>query len=232
MSNESSPKQKDPFANAIVLFANNRTASFFWASATMVALGIAAISPYLTIQAMKQQEKVIILNRDSGTLLYTDSYAWADADELHSEMAIQIVQTLMDRSAAGPAYPQRFDTHLTENIKDKVKLFWQSNQDELIRKKIVQTFHFDRVRPFSPFTTNGFQFVDVAVNGKLRKTGQIDGVLFQEVEPLEINLRLMRNPDVAASGKMPLALYNFQIKQEDQPQGGQITLNSESEKPQ
>jgi len=219
MSAETSPPQASENHSApIVLFTNNRTAAMFWALLAFIGLCAAAVSPYLTINAMKEKEKVIIINRDTGTMVYADTVSWLDQTELSAEIGIQIADLLLARSYSGPGYPLRFNTHLTERVKDRVKSYWQSNEQDMAQKKLIQHLHVASVKPTTMFSEDNNYFADVIIQGTLQKNGEINGVLFQDIQPITLKLRLMRNPDILASGKMPLALYDFIIEEGQQPQ--------------
>ena len=55
---------------AVTSITNNIVAARFWMAIALICGALAVTSPYLTIKAMKQKEKVVILDQ-GGTLIYS-----------------------------------------------------------------------------------------------------------------------------------------------------------------
>src|SRR6218665_4007418 len=87
--------------SAISSITNNIIAARFWMGLAILACAFAVASPYLTIQAMKQKEKVVILD-PGGTLIYAPLLGFEEAGNLHAYHVRLACLALLQRNPVGP----------------------------------------------------------------------------------------------------------------------------------
>jgi hypothetical protein len=68
---------------AVTSITNNIVAARFWMAIALICGALAVTSPYLTIRAMKQKEKVVILDQ-GGTLIYSPLLGFEEAAGLQA----------------------------------------------------------------------------------------------------------------------------------------------------
>ena len=90
--------------SAISSITNNLIAARFWMVLAVLAITFAVVAPSLTIRAMKQQEKVVILD-PGGTLLYAPVLGFEEAGSLHAYHARLACLALLQRNPVGPDLP-------------------------------------------------------------------------------------------------------------------------------
>src|SRR4030095_9434630 len=90
--------------SAVSAITNNLVAARFWMLATITFAALAAIAPYLTVGAMKQKEKVVILD-PGGTMIYSPLLGFEEAGQLHAYHVRLACLALSQRNPVGPGFP-------------------------------------------------------------------------------------------------------------------------------
>ncbi len=90
--------------SAITSITNNLIAARFWMGLSALSVSFAVAAPYLTIAAMKQEEKVVILD-PGGTLIYAPLLGFEEAGQLHAYHVRLACLALLQRNPVGPDLP-------------------------------------------------------------------------------------------------------------------------------
>ena len=102
--------------SAVSAITNNLVAARFWMLAAIVFAALAVVAPYLTVRAMKQKEKVVILD-PGGTMIYSPLLGFEEAG-LHAmkEAAAAVGTAVIEREelAAKIVDHDRAAAHLDE----------------------------------------------------------------------------------------------------------------------
>ena len=186
------------------LFADNAFAARLWFLVACVALAFCAIEPYLIISAYRTRERVVVLD-GAGTFSVSPLLGFEEAKDLHESMALLATQALFERNPKGFDYPELLQRLYLTNAFQKTQADREKSHAEFEVKNIHQkpeVFKIDILR------TRENQVI-VKVEGQLIRTGVFSGQTFAESPKFTLNLTLVRNPDMLANKRYPLAVWSY-----------------------
>jgi len=204
--------------NAVSTITNNLVAARFWMVIALLCTGFAVASPYLTIQAMKQQEKVVILD-GSGTMIYSPLLGFEESGELYAYHVRLACLALLQRNPIGPDFPDLLKRiYLEDPARKKAAALYRAQNPEFKEKDIhqkVEVSKFDIVdtRKINDGSGKSFEAVDVHAEGNLIRTGVVNKIEFREVAKFQISFFLIRNPDLLGNGRLPLVVQDFKYEE-------------------
>jgi hypothetical protein len=206
--------------SAITSITNNLIAARFWMGLAVLAIAFAVLSPYLTIRAMKQKEKVVILD-PSGTLIYAPLLGFEEAGTLHAYHARLACLALLQRNPIGPDLPDLLKRlYLEEPARKKAAAIYRAQNPEFKEKQIHQKVEVTKIDILDTHKINdasgqSYETVSVRVGGNLIRTGTLNGMEFREPVKFEVEFLFIRNPDLLGNGRLPLIVQDF--KYEEKP---------------
>ena len=106
---------------AVTSITNNIIAARFWMAIALICAALAVTSPYLTIKAMKQKEKVVILDQ-GGTLIYSPLLGFEEAAGLQAYHVRLACLALLQRNPIGPDLPDLLKRMYLEEPARKLSL--------------------------------------------------------------------------------------------------------------
>ena len=204
--------------SAISAITNNAVAARFWMAATALAAAIAAVAPYLTIQAMKQSEKVVILD-GGGTLIYSPLLGFEEAGQLHAYHVRLACLALLQRNPVGPDLPDLLKRIYLENpARKKAKSLYVAQNPEFKEKQIHQKVEITKIdildtRKINDTSGKSYEAVNVRAEGSLIRTGTVNDLEFREPVKFSIEFLFVRNPDLLANGRLPLVVQDFKYEE-------------------
>ena len=204
--------------DAVNVITNNAIAARIWMMLAIV-LGIGmAFTPYFTIQAMKQKEKVVILD-PSGSLIYSPLLGFEEAGQLNAYHVRLACLSFLQRNPRGLDLPELYEKVFIEPARSYGKKLINSTANEFSNKQIHQKVELTTIRILETkkiSDSNGavYEAIVVHANGNLIKTGIIRDLEFREPAKFQMELVLIRNPNLLQGGMLPLVVYQLNYKEQ------------------
>lgn len=202
-----------PFT-AVTAFTNNFVAARFWMVTTALATGAAVLAPYLTISAMKQAEKVVILD-PGGTLIHAPVLGFEEAGELHAYHVRLACLALLQRNPIGPDLPDLLKRLFLEvPARKKAAALYVAQNPEFKAKQIHQKVELTKIdildtRRIKDGAGQSFEAINVRAEGRLIRTGTVNNLEFREPVQVSLEILFIRNPDLLGNGRLPLVVQDF-----------------------
>jgi hypothetical protein len=200
--------------SAVTSITNNLIAARFWMVLAALATGFAVAAPYLTVQAMKQKEKVVILD-PGGTLIYAPLLGFEEAGNLHAYHARLACLALLQRNPIGPDLPDLLKRlYLEDPARKKAAAIYRAQNPEFKEKQIHQKVEVTKIdvldtRKISDGSGQSYEAVSVRAEGNLIRTGTVNKMEFREPVRFQTEFLFIRNPDLLGNGRLPLVVQDF-----------------------
>ncbi len=200
--------------SAVTSITNNLIAARFWMALAILATGAAVAAPYLTIRAMKEDEKVVILD-PGGTLIYAPLLGFEEAGKLHAYHVRLACLALLQRNPIGPDLPDLMKRlYLEEPARRKAAALYKAQNPEFKKKQIHQKVEVTKIdildtRKVKDGANQSYEAVSVRAAGNLVRTGTVNDLEFREPVKFQIEFLLVRNPDLLGNGRLPLVVQDF-----------------------
>lgn len=204
--------------SAVSALTNNYVAARFWMAATAASVTVAALAPYLTIQAMKQKEKVVILD-EGGTLVYSPLLGFEEAGQLQAYHVRLACLALLQRNPVGPDLPDLMKRIFLEDpARRKAAAMYTAQNVEFGKKQIHQKVEITKIdildsRKIKDGAGKSYETVSVRATGRLIRTGTVNNLEFREPVAFTAEFLFIRNPDLLANGRLPLVVQDFKYKE-------------------
>ena len=203
--------------SAVSAITNNLVAARFWMLAAIVFAALAAVAPYLTVRAMKQKEKVVILD-PGGTMIYSPLLGFEEAGQLHAYHVRLACLALLQRNPVGPDLPDLLKRIFLESARKKAAAIFLAQNPESKEKQIHQKVEITKIdildsRKINDNSGQTYEAVNVRAQGNLIRTGTVNKLEFREPVKFQIELLLLRNPDLLGNGRLPLVVQDFKYSE-------------------
>ena len=208
---------KFPKFNAVDVITNNAIAARFWMIIAIALAITASIAPYFTIQAMKQKEKVVILD-PSGSLIYSPLLGFEEAGQLNAYHVRLACLSFLQRNPRGLDLPELYEKVFIEPARSYGKRLINSTANEFSQKQIHQKVELTTIKILETKKINDssgktYETVVVQALGNLVRTGIVNDLEFREPASFQMELVLIRNQNLIQGGMLPLVVYNLQYKE-------------------
>lgn len=197
----SSPKGK---WHPLDLFADHALAARLWCLVALTLLGFCIVQPFLIIRAYRAKERVVILD-GSGTFHASPLLGFEEAGKLHEQCALLACLALYQRNPAGFDQPELLEKMFLPVALKKAHDEWSAQAAEFTAKALHQKPEVAKVTVLETRE----QTVLVQVEGQLVRTGILAGQTFTEAPNFTARFTLARNPNLAANGRFPLAVWHY-----------------------
>jgi len=190
------------------LFAEHGWAARVWFVIAVLAVAAAFIQPFFIIAAFRTQERVVILD-ETGTYHISPLLNFEDATKLQTSQTLLACVALFEKNPNGFDYPELLAKMYLPDALNQAKALQSQQADELKAKQIhqkVEVFRLDVLQ-----TRNDQVLVEVT--GQLIRVGLFNGEPFTEASKFRAQFTLLRNPNLTANGRFPLAVWKFQFEQ-------------------
>lgn len=207
ITNADTPRTPPPFSPAR-LFADHAFAARMWALVAIGAITLAALQPYLIIGAYRTRERVVILD-GAGTFSVSPLLGFEEAKTLHETIAIWSALALLQRNPKNFDFPDLLHRLYLTAAATKAQNELLATREEFEVKQIHQkpeVFKIDILR------TREEQVI-IKLEGQLVRTGVFERQAFTESPRFSLTLTLVRNPDMLANKRYPLAVWNYEYTQ-------------------
>jgi hypothetical protein len=201
------PKIPQAVPNVIRLFADHGWEARMWFLVAVVALAAALLEPYFIISAYRTRERVVILD-ESGTYHISPLLNFEDATKLQTSQTLLACIALFERNPNGYDYPDILEKMFLPDALAQAKTILSEQKTEFHAKQIhqkVEIFKIDILK-----TRNDQVLVEV--EGQLIRVGIFNGQPFTESPTFKAQFTLLRNPNLTANGRFPLAVWKFDIQ--------------------
>lgn len=205
-------ERHDPPANPtrslspLELFVNPALAARIWFIVAACAVVLAAVQPYLLVRAYRTRERVVILD-SAGTFHVSPLLGFEEASKLHEQHALLACLALLQRNPVGFDQPELLEKLFLPEALQQARSDWAKNAEEFGRKNLHQKAE---VLKLTVLETRE-QLVLVQVEGQLVRTGTVGQQTFTEAPVFTARFTFARNPNLAASGRFPLAVWNYEL---------------------
>lgn len=203
--------------SAVSTITNNRVAARFWMIVAFAAIAAAIASPYLVVQAMKQDEKVTILD-GAGTLIYSPLIGFEKAGELQAYHVRLACLALLQRNPVGPDLPDLMKRLYLEAARKKAAALYKSQNPEFKAKEIHQKVEVTKIdildtRKINDGAGKSYEAIAVRAQGNLIRTGTLNQLEFREPVKFTVEFLFIRNPDLLGNGRLPLVVQDFTYRE-------------------
>jgi len=205
--------------SAITSITNNVIAARFWMAIAALAVAFAVAAPYLTIAAMKQKEKVVILD-PGGTLIYAPLLGFEEAGNLHAYHVRLACLALLQRNPIGPDLPDLLKrVYLEDPARKKAAALYKAQNPEFKEKQIHQKSEVTKIdildtRKINDGAGKSYEAVSVRAEGNLIRTGTVNKMEFREPVKFQVEFLFVRNPDLLGNGRLPLVVQDFKYTEQ------------------
>jgi hypothetical protein len=202
---------------AVTALTNNLIAARFWMGLSALSIGFAVAAPYLTISAMKQKERVVILD-PGGTLIYAPLLGFEEAGHLHAYHVRLACLALLQRNPVGPDLPELLKRLYLDPARKKAADLYRKQNPEFKEKQIHQKVEVTKIdildtRKINDQSGQTYEAVTVRAEGQLIRTGTVNAMEFREPVKFQIEFLFIRNPDLLGNGRLPLVVQDFKYSE-------------------
>ncbi len=194
--------------NPLAMFADHALAARLWCLVALAAAGFCVVQPFLVIRAYRERERVIVLD-PSGTFHVGPLLGFEEATKLHEQCALLACLALFQRNPAGPDFPELVDRLFLPDAAQQVRSGLGRTSEEFVAKALHQK---PEVLKLTVLETRE-NLVLVQAEGQLVRTGVAGGQAFGEASPFTVRFKFARNPNLAANGRYPLAVWTYEESQ-------------------
>lgn len=188
------------------LFADHAVAARLWCLVAVVAVGCCAVQPFLIIRAYRARERVIVLD-PSGTFHVSPLLGFEEATKLHEQHALLACLALFQRNPAGFDYPDLLDKLFLPEAAAKARAELSASSEEFAAKSYHQKAEVLKLTVLETRENR----VLVQAEGQLIRTGVVKDQTFTEAPGFTVRFTFARNPNLAANGRYPLAVWNYDV---------------------
>lgn len=194
--------------NPLALFADHALAARWWCLVALAAVGFCAVQPFLVIRAYRERERVIVLD-PSGTFHVGPLLGFEEATKVHEQCALLACLALFQRNPAGLDFPELVERLFLPEAARNVREQTGASAEEFAAKALHQK---PEVLKLTVLETRE-NVVLVQAEGQLVRTGVVGGQVFGEATPFTARFQFARNPNLAANGRYPLAIWTYELSQ-------------------
>ncbi len=194
--------------NPLAMFADHARAARLWCLVAVSAVGFCVVQPFLVIHAYREPERVIVLDA-AGTFHVGPLLGFEEATKLHEQCALLACLALFQRNPAGPDFPELLDRLFLPDAAQKVRTHVAATAEEFAAKGLHQK---PEVLKLTVLETRE-NLVLVQAEGQLVRTGVAGGQTFGEAQTFTVRFKFARNPNLAANGRYPLAVWTYEESQ-------------------
>ena len=201
------PKPPQAARNVLRMFADHGWAARMWFLVAVTAVATTLLEPYFIISAYRTRERVVILD-ETGTYHISPLLNFEDATKLHTSQTLLACIALFERNPNGYDYPDILEKMFLPDALAKAKVLLSQQRAEFQAKQIhqkVEVFKIDILK-----TRNDQVLVEVT--GQLIRVGIFNDQPFTESPTFKARFTLLRNPNLTANGRFPLAVWQFEIQ--------------------
>ncbi|MDB6094020.1 MAG: hypothetical protein JWM32_1582 [Verrucomicrobia bacterium] len=190
------------------LFADHGKAARLWCAVAVGAVTLCAVQPFLVMRAYRERERVVVLD-PSGTFHVSPLLGFEEASKLHEQQALLACLALFQRNPTGPDFPELLEKLFLPEAAKKARKDAEQTSEEFLAKALHQKPEILKLTVLETRENT----VLVQAEGQLVRTGLVNGQVFGEAPGFTVRFQFVRNPNLAANGRYPLAVWNYDVAQ-------------------
>ena len=202
--------------SAITAIVNSGIAAKVWCALFLATLVAAVTGPYLTIMAMKTDDRVIVLDRATDTEIYSSMNGFMSEGQLAAFHANLAVKAALLRNPTGLDDPELLKRLFLKGARAVVMQDVTQSQQEFTVKQIQQKTDTISMKVAQGPKVDGHPTMTVYASGVVTRTGVVQGVLFREPHPFRAVIQLVRNPDMLTNAQLPMVVYSWNYQEDPQ----------------
>lgn len=199
------PPAVKPGFHPLQLFADHGFAARLWCGVAVLAIGYAVVCPYLFIKASRVRERVVVLD-PAGTYHVSPLLGFEEAGKLHEQHALLACVALYSRNPGGLDQPELLEKLFLAEAAKQAQTEVSATAEEFAAKHLHQKAE---VLKLTVLETRE-NLVLVQAEGQLVRSGVFQGQVFNEAPVFKVRFTFVRNPDLAANGRFPLAVWKYE----------------------
>jgi hypothetical protein len=180
---------------------------WFWFAFTVAVLLLSAIDRYHIISQFKQRERVVIVD-PAGTYYLSPLLQFQEAKQLHVQQAELAAMVFLERNPKDFDNPDLLKLVYLKNAFNKAQAERISEAVEFRSKQLHQKAEIGRIDILATRENE----VLAAVTGQIVRSGIFQEKAFTEAFPFKLQLRFIRNPNMALNGRFPTAVGDFKYE--------------------
>jgi hypothetical protein len=165
------------------------------------------VQPHLLLEQLHAPQRAIILD-GAGTYSISPLLDLNSATPLQHAAAQDATYAMLMRGPTEVDRPLQIDLWFTKNGREKVQALLKSETPEFTAKQFHQKVSIEET---GSIATGDGQFT-AKVSGQLIRTGLLNGRLHVETKLFELQLRMIRNPDMLTNRRYPFASWDFDLQ--------------------
>ncbi len=199
--------------SAVDAITNNRIAARIWMIVAAICLIAAVAAPYFAVSALKQQEKVVIID-PAGTILYSPALAFSEAGQLYAYQTKLTCLALLQRNPEGPDNLELLQKLYEQNAREQAQQIIKSQTQYFTDKQIHQKVEVGNIdvlstRKLKASRGQSYDSWIVRARGHLIRVGTFEGLPIEEPHTFTLDIEFIRNPDIIGNGLFPLLVRNI-----------------------
>lgn len=188
------------------LFVNPAVAARLWFIVAAGAVVLCTLQPYLLLRAFRTRERVVVLDA-GGTFHVSPLLNFEEAAKLHEQHALLACLALLQRNPTGFDQPELLEKLFLPEALQQARTESARTAEEFSRKNLHQKAE---VLKLTVLETRE-QVVLVQAEGQLIRTGTVAQQAFTESPTFTARFTFARNPNLAANGRFPLAVWRYEL---------------------
>lgn len=200
------PQPEKRSRHPLELFTDHAVAARLWCAVALIAVGYCAVQPFLIIQAYRTKERVVVMDA-AGSFHMGPLLGFEEAGKLHEQHALLACLALFQRNPAGADYPELLEKLFLPEALEKARKEVAAGEEEFSAKALHQKAE---VLKLTVLETKD-NLVLVQAEGQLVRTGTVAGQAFAEAPSFTARFTFARNPNLAANGRYPLAVWQYEV---------------------
>ena len=189
------------------LFIQRDRLPWFWFFAAVAILILSAVDRYHLVSQFKLQERVVIID-PSSTYYISPLLQFQEAKELHAQQATLATLAFLERNPKDFDHPDLLKQVFLKPALEKAQDQKSKEAAEFRSKQLHQKAEVAKIDILNTRENE----VLVNVTGQIIRTGIFQEKIFSEAFPFGLRLRLIRNPNMSANGRFPMAVGDFKYE--------------------
>lgn len=189
------------------LFAQRDRLPWFWFLVAGMVTALAAFDRYHLVRQFKHRERVIIID-PAQTYYLSPVLEFQEAKELHAQQAELATLAFLNRNPRDFDQPQLLAQTFLKDALQKARDLRLKETAEFRAKQLHQKPEIGKI----DILVTREDEVLANVSGQVIRNGIFQEKAFTEVFGFKLSLRLIRNPNLAANGRFPMAVGDFKYE--------------------
>jgi len=193
--------------NPVRVLIDRERLARFWFLIAVITLIAAAWERHRLINAMKREERVVILD-PAGTYHISPVLQFQNAHELHAQQSTFATVALLGRNPLDFDQPELLNQLFLPEALVKAKSQRNRQAEEFKAKHLHQKPEIGRI----DILETRVDSVLTQVTGQLIRNGIFEGKNFSEAIPFTLKFKMLRNPNLVENGRFPTAVKDFKYE--------------------